>query len=285
MENNRDHYYRIGGLSFCLSMPPFDGTLLSAFEEACPGAADVRIRFVFAELPELSAAVPGEAPFYSDGQRSYFRTAEGKVRLVTDEKDGLPLYLDRPEEGGRNILFRKEKASYLSSFLALDFLDLPRRMAEADAFFLHASWVGTEGQALLFTAPKQVGKSTQAALWERFRGASVINGDRVLLRRENGSWLAYGSPYCGTSHITHNACMPVKGIVLLSQAPESRARKAGPGQGFRALMDGASFDLHDRDALAAASTLLQQAALELPFYSLAATPDEQAVIALEAILS
>ena len=113
------------------------------------------------------------------------------------------------------------------SWLAFDnvfcsLLSLERRMFPLDFYVLHSAYTVYEGQAILFTAPSGVGKSTQAELWEKHRGAHLINGDRSLLHFRDGRLYASGWPVCGSSGVCRNECYPVRAIVLLEQAGENR---------------------------------------------------------------
>ena len=69
-----------------------------------------------------------------------------------------------------------ESGMPLTSFVVSEIIDLPRLLLRRGSVFLHASYILYGGQAILFTAPKQTGKSTQAALWQRFAGAEIVNG-------------------------------------------------------------------------------------------------------------
>ncbi len=70
-----------------------------------------------------------------------------------------------------------------------------------DAMILHSSFVIHDGQAILFTAPSGGGKSTQARLWERYKGARIVNGDRAVVKRCADGWYVYSLPLCGSSGI------------------------------------------------------------------------------------
>ncbi len=54
-----------------------------------------------------------------------------------------------------------------------------------DCLTFHCSYILHQNRAILFAAPSGTGKSTQAALWEKYRGAEIIIGDRGLLFRRN----------------------------------------------------------------------------------------------------
>ena len=69
-----------------------------------------------------------------------------------------------------------------------------------------------------------LGKSTQAGLWERYRGAKIVNGDRALLRKINGSWAACGWPVCGSSDICLLGDTPIHAIIMLYMTKISAMR-------------------------------------------------------------
>ncbi len=79
----------------------------------------------------------------------------------------------------------------------------------------------------MFVGRSGIGKTTQARLWEQFRGAEIINGDKVFLTLdEDGRGVtAHGSPWCGSSPYKLNRATPLRGIVVLDQAPENSIRR------------------------------------------------------------
>ncbi len=73
----------------------------------------------------------------------------------------------------------------------------------------------TKYGAVLFTAPSGTGKSTQAELWRKHRGASIINGDCTLIAEDDGVFTAFGFPFSGTSGIFENRKAPIAAVVYL----------------------------------------------------------------------
>ena len=67
-------------------------------------------------------------------------------------------------------------------------------MLAKDAMVLHCSVLKVKSGVILFSGPSGIGKSTQAGLWTKYRKARVINGDRTLLKKENGRWMSLGWP-------------------------------------------------------------------------------------------
>ena len=97
---------------------------------------------------------------------------------------------------------------------------------------LHCAYVEYQGEAILFSAPSETGKTTQANLWEKYRGSRTVNGDRSLLGKAGGRWTAQGWPVCGTSEVCNNESVPIRAVVMLSQEPENRAERLTPGHAF-----------------------------------------------------
>ena len=73
---------------------------------------------------------------------------------------------------------------------------MEKRMLAKDAMVLHCSVLKVRSGVILFSGPSGIGKSTQAGLWTKYRKARVINGDRTLLKKENGRWMSLGWPIC-----------------------------------------------------------------------------------------
>ena len=84
---------------------------------------------------------------------------------------------------------------------------------------------GAKKIRMLIAGYPGIGKSTQADLWQRYEGAELLNGDRTVLRRIDGVWTAFGSPYAGSSNCFVNESRPVRAIVLLSQGSVCSLRR------------------------------------------------------------
>jgi hypothetical protein len=92
---------------------------------------------------------------------------------------------------------------------------------------LHSSAVEMDGKAYLFSGPCGMGKSTHTRIWQQTFGekAQVFNDDKPALRCVDGTWYAYGTPWCGKDGINQNKKVPLAGICFLQQAPENKIRR------------------------------------------------------------
>lgn len=146
---------------------------------------------------------------------------------------------------------------------------------------LHASFIDVGGEAILFTGPSGIGKSTQARLWVEHEGAEVINGDRALLRKRDGRWHAFGYPCCGTSGICLDRTLPLRAVVMLSQAAENRVSVPSAAEKVRALTAAMELYPWDRREIDMAMSVAMDLASGVPIVKLACRPDAGAVEALK----
>lgn len=161
---------------------------------------------------------------------------------------------------------------------------LERHLLKEDGLVLHCAYLRHQGEAILFSAPSEIGKSTQAGLWERYRGAKTINGDRALLEMRDGRWIAKGWPVCGSSGICENTDTPIRAIVMLSQAKEDQIRRLTPAAAFFELFPQLTINRWDREALNRGIAIAESLVSNVPVWHLGCTISENAVQCLEKAL-
>ena len=166
----------------------------------------------------------------------------------------------------------------------LSTLGLHGKFLQRGAGVLHASYIDHQGSAILFTAPSQTGKSTQAKLWEQFAGAETVNGDRALVEKREGKWFAHGYPCCGSSLICLNRSLPLAAVVILQQGEENIVEELTSAEKLRALVSGTEvYPWHGED-IGNALAFAQALAAKVPVIRLVCRPDEGAVTVLRQYL-
>ena len=173
-----------------------------------------------------------------------------------------------------------EMDTMFSSLLALE-----RRQMEYDALILHCAFIVHRGEAILFSAPSGTGKTTQADLWTRHRGAETVNGDRALVQRIGGRWHARGWPVCGSSGGCENRDIPIRAVVMLSQASRDQAAPLTPMQAFTQMYSQITVNRWNRQHQLRAMAVLEQLVAAVPVYHLACTMEPSAVEMLEKALN
>lgn len=108
-----------------------------------------------------------------------------------------------------------------------------------DGFFFHSSALMLDGEAYLFTAKSGTGKSTHARLWIELFGdkAVMINDDKPIIRRADGVFYVYGTPWMGKSNIGRNIKVPIKAVYVLRRSETNGAVRVKTGDVFRQLLE------------------------------------------------
>ena len=171
----------------------------------------------------------------------------------------------------------------LREVTVFDGLDLPSMLLKKGIGIIHCSFVEYNESAILFVGDKQVGKSTQAGLWNKYLGADIINGDRAAVYFENGKFYADGIPFCGTSKICKNKKLPIKALVCLSIGSHNELEKLSSLDAFMKVMGKFSYN-STKDSVETVSSLVGKMVEELPVYSYSCLKDESAVHFLKAEL-
>ena len=214
-----------------------------------------------------------------------FHTKEGlESRRIGVKGEERPYALYRETARNRAEIFvgrwyLAEVEKYEVVFLSL--LALERRLAEQPCLILHCAYTEYQGKAMLFSAPSGTGKTTQAGLWEQYRGSRTVNGDKALLEYDGKAWTANGWPVCGTSEVCENKKLPVGCIVMLSQAKLNQAWRLRPAEAFTSLYGQITMNRWDREGLVKNLDLLERLVGKVPIYHLACDISEDAVKTLE----
>ena len=182
------------------------------------------------------------------------------------------------------IDFAESYREKISAKNALEESGIFRMLAEHGGVVLHSSYIITQrGEALLFSAPSGTGKSTQAELWRKFAGAKVINGDRALIKAQNGV-TANGIFFSGTSGICENVTAPIRAIVLLRQSFANELKKVSGKEAFMRLLPQCSYYPKEEENLKLVTGILAEIISAVPIYDFGCVPEKSAVTALNEVL-
>lgn len=274
-----ERYYAFAGVELCIQMPE------DRQQETENRLAPFRVDAVCAphcfhfELTRTLPLPQGKLCAKLDNMTVY-RDGNTQIRYIGPA--GAP-YICVAYRNREHSVHLQEKSfpGALSTKTLLSVIGAEHLIVEAGGVILHCSYIDLNGEAILFTAPSETGKSTQAELWKQLRGARIVNGDRAAMGFSAGSAVAMGIPYAGSSVYCENRTLPLKAIVYLSQAPETTIRRLTGFAAFRRIWEGCSVNSWDAEDMSRASATVSEIMKQVPVFQLDCTPDESAVIALE----
>lgn len=148
-----------------------------------------------------------------------------------------------------------------------------------DGFFFHSSCLELDGEGYVFSAVSGTGKSTHTALWRRYFGnrVTMINDDKPVIRKCDGKFYVYGTPWMGKANIGTNAKAPVKAVYILQRAEENTAVRVLPSQVMKQLLEATVIDV-ERSRMEKLLELLDEFFKETPLFLLGCNMDESAVM-------
>ena len=142
---------------------------------------------------------------------------------------------------------------------------------------LHCATIDDGGRGVLFLGPSGIGKTTQAERWAEFRGASIINGDVGFVQRTEREYIAWGTPWHGSSPYCLNASVPVKALVVLKQAPENRLRELTGFEKVSEIAGSVFYPTWLEDGMELCTDTLNHLLTDLPVYRLDNRADRESV--------
>lgn len=183
------------------------------------------------------------------------------------------------DQNYRNIyIYGSEKKTAFETFSAYVFYT---HAVRKQTLWIHSATIETNGKGVLFLGPSGIGKTTQAELWEKYRGASIINGDVGFVQRTKEGYLAWGTPWHGSSPYCINTSVPLKALVVLKQAPVNQLRELC---GFEKVAEVSGSIMYPNwmpDGRELCADTLNHLLSDLPVYRLDNRADLQAVELLE----
>lgn len=149
------------------------------------------------------------------------------------------------------------------------------KLIEFNGFYLHSSAVEVDGKAYLFSGTSGVGKSTHSGLWQQLLGEKVcrFNDDKPALRRLDGRWYAYGTPWCGKDGINVNKKVPLVGICFLKQGSENCIRHLEPGEAVLKVLSQTIRKFKNPAKLDLLLSHVDKLVWEIPIYELVSRPE------------
>jgi ATPase subunit of ABC transporter with duplicated ATPase domains len=165
-------------------------------------------------------------------------------------------------------LFRR----FIDQFLVINLL------SRRSGFLLHASGVVWKGKGICFVGPSGAGKSTLLNLFSgEIDRKSLLNDDRLALRRYGKRWRVFGTPWYGESRVSSSAGAPLSTLFFIRHSEHNYVRKLSPGEVCRQLMVQAMIPLWDADAMSRVLGTFQDLIENIPAFELGFLPDKSAV--------
>jgi hypothetical protein len=133
----------------------------------------------------------------------------------------------------------------------------------------------SDGEAgFLFAGTSGSGKSTMAGIWGRQPGIVLLSDDRVILRRHDGEFWIYGTPWHGNARAAAAVRAPLSKVFILHHGRENVTVPLAPPQAASALFVRSFPPFWDASGVAASLQLLGEVVESAPCLQLDFLPDD-----------
>ena len=215
------------------------------------------------KVADLVVSVP-ESGGLEERCRPYLAEEGAVPEIIVDEK-----------------LYNPDRWQGLSSYNSIAYMESGWQfyvaLTKRGGMMLHSSAVVLDGKAYLFSGPSGMGKSTHTRLRQKeFPGAIVINDDKPALRKIDGVWYAYGTPWCGKDGININTRAPLAGICFLRRGEENKIRRLPPIEAAAAVMTQTLWRCKTPEALSIMTCVVDRVVRDIPIYELYNRPEPAA---------
>ncbi len=147
--------------------------------------------------------------------------------LSTDYRDG-DIYFENNQVSIDDISY---PLSYpLDELLMIGFL------CHGRGLMLHGCGVINKGNGLAFLGPSGAGKSTMANLWREHTQSTLLGDDRLIVRKKDGRFWLWGTPWRGEANIVSPAGGPLKKIYFIKHAPQNYMRRLSAKESLSRLL-------------------------------------------------
>lgn len=246
--------FSIAGCEIRLLMPvPAGGHARLPPFLCAPGEAPLTVSLLPVQaLPRSAAASFCEImPLPSSERRTAFFASS-----TTGARATGPYAVGHLEPDGRETIeyLEADRGFFSETANCFSHIALEALLLQWDAMILHASFVSTRYGGCCSPAYPASASPRRRTSGSAMRARSSLTGDRTVLRRMDGAWTAFGSPYAGSSNCFVNESRPVRAIVLLSQGSACSLRRLSPAAAFRGLYAGMTVNLWDDRYVARSAT-------------------------------
>jgi len=147
--------------------------------------------------------------------------------------------------------------------------------------FTHAIGVkDLDSKGLLFAGKSGSGKTATARLWHKHSKAMVLNDDRIIVRKVNGKFLIYGSPWHGefSDYLTSRIeSAPLEKLFFIHHSSKNTARRISEKIAFNFLYPALFPTFWDKEYLENIVSFCQDLIKSVPCYSLGFVNDKRVI--------
>jgi hypothetical protein len=295
-------HMKIGGLNLAISSeisnvlqnpdPTYRSFLRKVNDHPRLKPADIEIHIRFGEIPITENLIK-----LFDSQQSWSMLQDENHYCLRYNPPAFkqPLWLAKISRDftqatvfcSEKMVTQKNGGSVLSNpvHYPLDQILIMYILARKQGALLHAAGIDIHGRGYIFPGKSGAGKSTITGQLAVRKNIGLLSDDRIVVRKIDGAFKAYGTPWPGEAGIAVNKSVPLSGIFFINHASSNRIKEITPKQALRRLLPVTSIPWYDREIMSEILTFCEDLILNVPIYDLHFKPTVEVVDVFEQFVS
>jgi hypothetical protein len=98
-------------------------------------------------------------------------------------------------------------------------------LASNKGVILHSCGIEIDGEGFLFVGISGAGKTTWASMYEKEANVTILSDDRIIVRKKDGVFWMYGTPWHGDVKLASPRGAPLKKVFFIRHDVENTARR------------------------------------------------------------
>jgi len=227
-------------------------------------------------IPEMPI---GKKVFDSSPIWTLHRYNHSSVIKIFDSFSGLKQRLVLPPDFKRADLHFDENNDYcMGPFVgpAMELLMI-NYLARAKGIILHACSIERQGKGYLFAGESGAGKSTLSSLWDQEKGVEVLSDDRTIVRKMDGQFRMYGTPWHGEATFGSPRGVQLERIFFLEHGSKNAIRELKRAGAVLQFLKCSFPPYWDAPGMESAMEIFEELATRVSCYELSFKPDHRAI--------
>jgi hypothetical protein len=150
-------------------------------------------------------------------------------------------------------------------------------LARRAGALVHAAGAQMGTKGLIFPGRSGAGKTTLSRLLLGAEGLSLLSDDRIAIRRTDGSFGAFGTPWPGDAGIAVNEQMPLSAILFLRHADHNEIGPLSEQQALERLLPVTSIPWYEREIMPSMLAWCEDLVSRVPAFELGFQPEPEVV--------
>jgi hypothetical protein len=202
-------------------------------------------------------------------------TPDKKQHIVLNSAFGKGIAYVLPDKEG-NLKWKPTDIVYDSlQIILINYL------IQRNGVFVHAIGLkDIDNKGVIFIGKAGSGKSTLARLWYKYSRATILNDDRIIIRKIKGSFFIYGSPWHGDFSdylISKVDSAKPTNLLFIHHKRKNSLKSVSKKEAFNLLYPNLFPTLWDKKGLSKAIIFCQDLIENLPGYSLGFSKDKAVI--------